>query len=92
MTIIGVHTPESEGEKIVDNIRKKARESGLEFPIAVDSDQKNWQAWSNTIWPAVYLIDKRGFVRYWWYGKLNWKGTEGEACMRYKIRELIAEK
>ena len=90
--IIGVHTPESDGEKVVDRIRSKARESGLEFPIAVDSDGKNWNAWSNTIWPAVYLIDKRGFVRYWWYGELNWQGTEGEAYMRDKIRELIAEK
>lgn len=86
-----MHTPESEGEKVTSSIRKKARDSGLEFPIAVDSDQKNWQAWSNNIWPAVYLIDKRGFVRYWWYGELNWQGTEGEQYMRNKIRGLIAE-
>ena len=67
-------------------------ESGLEFPIVVDSDKKNWDAWSNTIWPAVYLVDKRGFVRYWWYGELNWDGAEGEKYMRRKIAELIAEK
>jgi len=86
-----VHTPESEGEKVPSSIRKKARESGLEFPIAVDSDRENWQAWSNNIWPAVYLIDKRGFVRYWWYGELNWQGTDGEQYIRNKIRELIVE-
>jgi hypothetical protein len=43
------------------------------------------------MWPSVYLIDKKGHVRYWWYGELNWKGTEGEKFMREKIVELLAE-
>ena len=38
-----------------------------------------------------YLIDKRGRVRYWWYGELNWQGAGGEAFMRGKIEELLAE-
>lgn len=92
MTIIGVHSPESEGEKVVDEIHNKARKSGLEFPIAVDSQKQIWNAWGNNIWPAVYLIDKRGFVRYWWYGELNWDGAEGEKYLRRQIAELIAEK
>jgi peroxiredoxin len=87
-----VHTPESEGEKVVDSIRRKAKEHGLEFPIAVDTNQQNWQAWSNSVWPSVYLIDKRGHVRYWWYGELNWQGSEGEKYLRGKIEELLAEK
>jgi len=87
-----VHTPETEGEKNVEGIRKSARQHNLEFPIAVDSATRNWQAWSNTIWPAVYLIDKKGHVRYWWYGELNWQGTDGEKFMREKIVELLAEK
>jgi hypothetical protein len=91
LTIIGVHTPETEGEKVLENIRRKAKDSGLNFPIAVDSQLKNWNAWSNTIWPAVYLIDKKGNVRYWWYGELNWEGAEGEKFMREKIVELLAE-
>ncbi len=40
----------------------------------------------------MYLIDKRGRVRSWWYGELNWQGSEGEQYLRGKIRELIAEK
>jgi hypothetical protein len=87
-----VHSPESEGEKVVASIRQKAAQHGLEFPIAVDSNQKTWQAWSNSIWPSVYLIDKRGLVRYWWYGELNWQGSEGEKFLREKIEELLAEK
>ena len=92
MTIIGVHTPETPGEKVVESIRRKSRESDLAFPIAVDNDLQNWQAWSNNIWPAVYLVDKQGNVRYWWYGELNWQGSEGEKFMREKIDELLAEK
>lgn len=92
LTIVGVHTPETEGEKVIETIRRRARENDLAFPIAVDGQLKNWQAWSNNIWPAVYLIDKKGHVRYWWYGELNWQGAEGEAYMRSKIIELMAEK
>ncbi len=44
------------------------------------------------MWPSVYLIDKRGIVRYWWYGELNWQGSDGEKFMREKIEELLAEK
>jgi len=87
-----VHSPESEGEKVFDSIRLKATEHGLDFPIAVDSGMKTWQAWSNSMWPSVYLIDKRGLVRYWWYGELNWKGSEGEVFMREKIEEFAGQK
>ena len=44
------------------------------------------------MWPSVYLIDKQGYVRYWWYGELNWQGAEGEKLLRKRISELIAEK
>ena len=41
--------------------------------------------------PAVYLIDKQGYVRFWWYGELNWQGSDGHKIMRKRIAELIAE-
>lgn len=43
------------------------------------------------MWPSVYLIDKRGRVRNWWYGELNWKGATGEEFLRKRIEELLAE-
>ncbi|MBN2130356.1 MAG: hypothetical protein JW741_12710 [Sedimentisphaerales bacterium] len=42
-------------------------------------------------WPAVYLIDKQSFVRYWWYGALNWQGSYGEKRMRTRIAERLGE-
>jgi hypothetical protein len=43
------------------------------------------------MWPSVYLIDKKGRVRYWWYGELNWKEAGGQRIMAAKIEELLAE-
>jgi peroxiredoxin len=89
--MIGIHTPESQAEQVVENVRRNAREQNLDFPILIDTQKKNWQAWGNTIWPSLYLIDKRGYVRAWWYGELNWQGAEGEKIMRARIEELLAE-
>ena len=77
---------------IVDRIREKMKEHKLTFPVAVDNQLKNWQAWDNRWWPCVYLIDKKGFVRYRWDGELNWQKAGGQETMRKKIDELLAEK
>ena len=90
--ILGIHTPEVAAEKDLDRIRKKIKENELKFAVAVDNDARNWQAWGNRWWPSVYLIDKRGNVRYRWDGELNYKEVRGEEIMRKKIEELIAEK
>lgn len=87
-----MHTPEGEGERKLDSVRAKVKEAEFTFPVLVDNERQNWNAWGNGIWPSVYLIDKRGYLRYWWYGELNWQGTEGEKIMRQKIEELLAEK
>ncbi len=89
--MLGIHTPESAHERNVDNIRNKMKENGIEYPIAVDNDMANWNAWANNMWPSTYLIDKKGYVRYWWYGELNWNGTEGEKLFREKLEQLLAE-
>jgi hypothetical protein len=64
----------------------------MKYAIAVDRHAKTWNAWGNQFWPAVYLIDKHGDVRYRWDGELNYKGTKGEPIMRERIEELLAEK
>ncbi len=92
LTIIGIHTPETQGERDADAVKRKAEENGLRFPIAIDNERKTWDAWGNSVWPSVYLIDKKGYVRYWWYGELNWRGAEGEKLMEQRIAELLAEK
>jgi thiol-disulfide isomerase/thioredoxin len=91
LVIIGVHRPETEAERSIEKVRTKAANEGMTHAIAIDNDSANWDAWVNRVWPSVYLVDKQGFVRYWWYGELNWQGTPGEQWMRARIRELAGE-
>jgi peroxiredoxin len=92
VVVLGVHTPETQAERNPDSLRKKVKEDGILYPVAIDTRAQTWAAWANNMWPSTYLIDKRGYVRYWWYGELNWQGAEGEKFMRAKIEELLAEK
>lgn len=92
VVIVGMHTPETAAEKIPAEVRAKVAEFKIKYPVAIDGAAKNWNAWATRWWPSVYLVDKRGFVRYWWAGELNWQGTEGEVVMRRRIAELLAEK
>jgi peroxiredoxin len=91
VVMIGVHTPETSTERQVDRVREKAEAESLKFPIVVDNDQAIWNAWGNSIWPSVYLIDKRGRLRFWWYGELNWDGAGGQEIMARRSDELRAE-
>lgn len=91
LVVLGVHTPEFEREEDVDQIRSKMQDEQLKFPVAVDNEKLIWQRWGNSMWPSVYLIDKKGNLRYWWYGELNWQGAGGQKIMAQRIEELLAE-
>ena len=86
-----MHTPETSAERQPDSVRRKVKDAHFEFPIVIDNEKKNWDTWGNSMWPSVYLIDKKGRVRYWWYGELNWNEAGGQTIMAAKIEELLAE-
>jgi peroxiredoxin len=89
--VIGVHRPESSGESHIESVKKKAVDAGIQYPVAVDNQAANWNAWGTRVWPSAYLVDKQGFVRFWWVGELNWQSTRGEAWMRDRIEALLQE-
>jgi len=91
VTIIGVHTPEFASETNANRVRNKARDNGLKFPIVIDNDKKIWKSWDNSYWPSIYLIDKKGQVRYHWDGELHLKTEDGRRFAA-RIDELLAEK
>lgn len=91
LVVIGIQTPETSAERSLDRVKAAAAKDGIKYPIFLDGQSKNWQAWSNTMWPTVYLIDKKGFLRRWWQGEMNWQGTPGEQQMRTTIEELLGE-
>jgi peroxiredoxin len=92
VVIVGIHTPETAGEQDVDRIKAQAARHGLKFAIAVDNDSANWRAWNNRYWPTVYVVDRKGRVRYGWEGELNYKGADGEEKVRKLVDELLLEK
>lgn len=85
LVIIGVHTPEFEFEKVKQNVAEAAATHGLEYPIALDNNYSTWNAFFNDAWPAKYLIDQNGDVRYSHLGEGAYAETE------QVIRELLAE-
>ena len=86
--MVGVHTPEFDAEKKVDRIKDRMDKNKLTFAVAVDNDQKNWTAWGNHYWPAVYLVDKSGRIREKWEGEL---GEKGYKQLTKRIDELLSE-
>ncbi len=91
LQIIGVHTPESAGEAVAENVAAKAQELGIEYPVAIDNNFATWKAYKNRFWPCIYLIDKRGHLRYQWKGELEYDDAEGDEIVREKIKQLLAE-
>ena len=90
--LIGIHTPETKAEHDVAKLQTKLKAEELEFPVLVDNEKANWNAWGNNMWPSVYVLDKRGYMRAFWSGELKWQGATGDAQMRTMIDELLAEK
>lgn len=65
--IIGVHAPEFSYEADVPNIENALVDLGVTWPIALDTEKKNFRAWqpgSRNFWPRTYVIDQNGDIRY----------------------------
>jgi peroxiredoxin len=92
VVIVGIHTPETPGEREVERIKSQAAKHGLRFPIAVDNDAANWRAWNNRYWPTVYVVDRHGIVRYGWEGELSYNGSNGEETIRNLLDALLLER
>ena len=76
LTIVGVHTPEFGFERDVENISAQARTLSVEYPIAIDSKYGVWQAFANHFWPAVYIADAQGRIRFHHFGEGEYPMTE----------------
>ena len=85
LTIVGVHTPEFDFEHDTGNVRDAIARSKLRYPVVQDNDYATWNAWGNQYWPAKYLIDAKGRVRYAHFGEGDYDKTEAA------IRSLLAE-
>jgi cytochrome c biogenesis protein CcdA/thiol-disulfide isomerase/thioredoxin len=84
LDVIGVHTPEFDFEHVASNVESAVSRLGVTYPVAMDNDYGTWNAWGNNSWPAEYLIDAKGNVRYGSIGEGDYGQTEAA------IRALLA--
>ena len=91
VTVIGIQTPETSSERDSKLVQQAAKEKGFEFPVLIDLENSNWDAWGNTMWPTVYVVDKKGYIRTWWQGELNWQGATGDQTIEKLVDELLLE-
>ena len=89
LVVIGVHTPEFPFERDVENVREAAQAMGVDYAIALDSDYGVWTAFANRYWPAVYLADAQGRIRYHHFGEGEYE--EGEWMIQHLLREAGGE-
>ncbi|MCA9373331.1 cytochrome c biogenesis protein DipZ [Candidatus Woesebacteria bacterium] len=76
LVIIGVHSPEFEFEKDPKNVAKALADFGITYPVVQDNDFATWKAYRNQYWPAKYLVDAEGFIRYSHFGEGQYDKTE----------------
>ena len=76
LVVIGVHTPEFAFEKDQANVEKAVRDLKVDYPVAIDSNHKIWQAFNNEYWPAHYFIDGNGRIRHHHFGEGEYDESE----------------
>jgi cytochrome c biogenesis protein CcdA/thiol-disulfide isomerase/thioredoxin len=85
LTIVGVHTPEFAFEHDAGNVANAIKRLGIRYPVVQDNEMGTWNAYANQYWPADYLIDRTGQVRYASIGEGDYDKTEAA------IRAVLAE-
>ncbi|MFY9300946.1 MAG: redoxin family protein [Candidatus Nitrosotenuis sp.] len=86
LLIIGVHSPEFEFEKDINNVRIATEKFGIKYPVILDNDKVIWDAFENRYWPRKYIADHEGYIRYDHIGEGNYEETEKV------IQDLLAER
>jgi thiol-disulfide isomerase/thioredoxin len=86
LVIVGVHSPEFEFEKNINNVKQAVARFGIKYPVLLDNDHETWNAYQNSYWPRKYLVDSDGYIRYDHIGEGGYAETENA------IRNLLAER
>jgi len=76
LVILGIHAPEFAFEKVPENVQDAVTEYGITYPVVLDNDFATWRAYENRYWPAKYLIDRDGSIRYYHFGEGDYDETE----------------
>ena len=85
LTVIGVHSPEFDEERKVENLRREVASLGISYPVVTDNDYQTWKAYNVEAWPTVFLLDKQGRIRWMHVGEGNY--DEAERLIQKLLRE-----
>ena len=85
LVVIGNHYPEFSHEKDLDNLKQAVNDLRIDYPVSQDNNGKTWQAYNTRYWPTLYLVDKKGNLRYVHIGEGAYEETEAA------IQTLLAE-
>jgi thiol-disulfide isomerase/thioredoxin len=85
LVTIGVHTPEFGQEHSQEFVQQAIAREGIKYPVVMDNNFKIWDAYHNVYWPTLYLIDKKGYIRYTHIGEGDYDVTDG------MIAKLLSE-
>jgi thiol-disulfide isomerase/thioredoxin len=85
LVVIGVHTPEFSFEKERANVQDAVRTLRVDYPVAIDSDYRIWEAFGNQYWPALYFIDAKGHIRHHYFGEGQY--AEAERVLQQLLKE-----
>jgi thiol-disulfide isomerase/thioredoxin len=88
LVVIGAHAPEFQFETVIDNVRRAVGDMNINYPIAIDNQYQLWNGFENEFWPALYLIDAHGRLRYHHLGEGGY--AEAERNIQYLLREAGA--
>jgi thiol-disulfide isomerase/thioredoxin len=86
LTVVGVHSPEFDYEKKVENLRSEVASLEIQYPVVSDNDYQTWDAYNVAAWPTMVLLDKQGRIRWTHVGEGNYDEAER------LIQKLLAEK
>jgi thiol-disulfide isomerase/thioredoxin len=85
LTVVGVHSPELEEERVIDNVRRETASLGIRYPVVTDNDYATWRAYNVEAWPTIFVLDKEGRIRWTHVGEGAYEEEEG------LIQKLLAE-
>ncbi|HVN26781.1 MAG TPA: redoxin domain-containing protein [Candidatus Paceibacterota bacterium] len=86
LVVVGIHTPEFDFEKDINNVQAATKQYGITYPVVLDSDYGTWSAYGNLYWPHEYLIDIAGYIVHDHVGEGSYDETEGI------IQQLLRER
>jgi thiol-disulfide isomerase/thioredoxin len=76
LVVLGVHTPEFDVERDLDNVRRAVKDLRVDYPVVIDNDYAIWDAFDNRYWPALYFVDAQGRIRHHRFGESDYEQSE----------------